>query len=65
MVRVGFEPTHPKIVDLKSTALDHSAIDAERVIKGNPYRNLIDNISIAKNMFQFFFINKMSNYFPI
>ena len=25
---VGFEPTHPKIVDLKSTALDHSAIRA-------------------------------------
>ena len=22
---VGFEPTHPKIVELESTALDHSA----------------------------------------
>lgn len=26
MVTVGFEPTHPKIIDLKSTALDHSAM---------------------------------------
>ena len=25
---VGFEPTHPKIIELKSTALDHSAIQA-------------------------------------
>ena len=25
MTAVGFEPTHPKIVELKSTALDHSA----------------------------------------
>ena len=24
----GFEPAHPKIPDLKSGALDHSAIDA-------------------------------------
>ena len=27
MDQVGFEPTHPEIVGLKSTALDHSAID--------------------------------------
>ena len=26
LLRVGFEPTHPKIADLKSAALDHSAI---------------------------------------
>lgn len=26
MGEVGFEPTHPKITDLKSVALDHSAI---------------------------------------
>ena len=25
MTPVGFEPTHPKIVELESTALDHSA----------------------------------------
>ena len=25
---VGFEPTHPKIIELKSTALDRSAIQA-------------------------------------
>ena len=25
MTAVGFEPTHPKIVELESTALDHSA----------------------------------------
>ena len=25
---VGFEPTHPKITELKSAALDHSAIQA-------------------------------------
>ena len=56
---VGFEPTHPKIVDLKSTALDHSAIDAERVIKGNPYRNLIYGKRSGKNMFQFFFLVKI------
>ena len=29
MVPAGFEPAHPKIVDLKSTALDHSAIVAQ------------------------------------
>ena len=26
MVSAGFEPAHPKIVELESTALDHSAI---------------------------------------
>ena len=26
---VGFEPTHPKIIELKSTALDRSAIQAQ------------------------------------
>ena len=26
MVLAGFEPAHPKIVGLKSTALDHSAM---------------------------------------
>ena len=26
MSRAGFEPAHPKIVGLKSTALDHSAM---------------------------------------
>ena len=25
MTAVGFEPTHPKMVELESTALDHSA----------------------------------------
>ena len=28
MHQAGFEPAHPEIVGLKSTALDHSAIDA-------------------------------------
>ena len=28
MPEVGFEPTHPKIIELKSTALDRSAIQA-------------------------------------
>ena len=28
MLEVGFEPTHPKIIELKSTALDRSAIQA-------------------------------------
>ena len=28
MPDVGFEPTHPKIIELKSTALDHSANQA-------------------------------------
>jgi hypothetical protein len=28
MHRAGFEPAHPEIVGLKSTALDHSANDA-------------------------------------
>ena len=28
---VGFEPTHPKITELKSAALDHSAKSACRV----------------------------------
>ena len=28
MPEVGFEPTHPKITELKSAALDHSAIQA-------------------------------------
>ena len=26
MVPVGFEPTHPKILELESSALDHSAM---------------------------------------
>jgi hypothetical protein len=29
MRQAGFEPAHPEIVGLKSTALDHSAIDAK------------------------------------
>ena len=29
MREAGFEPAHPEIVGLKSTALDHSAIDAK------------------------------------
>ena len=28
LAEVGFEPTHPKITELKSAALDHSAIQA-------------------------------------
>ncbi len=28
MHRTGFEPVHPEIVELKSTALNHSATDA-------------------------------------
>ena len=28
LLEVGFEPTHPKIIELKSTALDHSATQA-------------------------------------
>ncbi len=32
MPEVGFEPTHPKIIELKSTALDHSAIDAYNIL---------------------------------
>lgn len=30
MREAGFEPAHPEIVGLKSTALDHSAIRAKR-----------------------------------
>ena len=29
MHQAGFEPAHPEIVGLKSTALDHSAIGAK------------------------------------
>ena len=32
MPEVGFEPTHPKITELKSAALDHSAIQALIII---------------------------------
>ena len=32
MREAGFEPAHPEIVGLKSTALDHSAIRATCVI---------------------------------
>jgi hypothetical protein len=28
MLTVGFEPTHPEILELKPNALDHSAISA-------------------------------------
>lgn len=28
LLEVGFEPTHPKITELKSAALDHSATQA-------------------------------------
>ena len=31
MVTAGFEPAHPEIVGLKSTALDHSAILAKQL----------------------------------
>ena len=31
MLEVGFEPTHPKITELESAALDHSAIQAPHV----------------------------------
>jgi hypothetical protein len=40
MQRVGIEPTHPEIVGLKSTALDHSAIPALVLI------NIIRNKSL-------------------
>ena len=33
----GFEPAHPEIVGLKSTALDHSAIRAKHGVLGAPY----------------------------
>ena len=32
MREAGFEPAHPEIVGLKSTALDHSAIRAKHEI---------------------------------
>ena len=32
MPGVGFEPTHPEITELKSAALDHSAIQAHIII---------------------------------
>ncbi len=31
LLEVGFEPTHPKITELESAALDHSAIQADYV----------------------------------
>ena len=34
MPEVGFEPTHPKITELKSAALDHSAIQAHYISNG-------------------------------
>ena len=35
MLDVGFEPTHPKIIELKSTALDRSANQAFSSITTN------------------------------
>ena len=32
VLEVGFEPTHPKITELESAALDHSAIQASHII---------------------------------
>ena len=32
MVPAGFEPAHPKIVELKSTALDHSAMTPNKLV---------------------------------
>ena len=32
MLEVGFEPTHPKITELESAALDHSAIQAPHTL---------------------------------
>ena len=34
MREAGFEPAHPEIVGLKSTALDHSAIRATIIFYG-------------------------------
>ena len=31
MLGVGFEPTHPKILELESSALDRSAIQATKI----------------------------------
>ena len=36
---VGFEPTHPKITELKSAALDHSAIQALEHKEENKEKN--------------------------
>ena len=41
----GFEPSHLTIVDLKSTALDHSAIRASIVYKLYTYYILILSLS--------------------
>ena len=49
LTAVGFEPTHPKIVELESTALDHSAkLSADRIRKCSP-------IGIYRNDFVFVF----------
>ena len=37
---VGFEPTHPKITELESIALDHSATDACIVLSLSLYSDL-------------------------
>ena len=39
---VGFEPTHPKIIELKSTALDRSAIQAQNQLVSQVSQVLID-----------------------
>ena len=36
MTDVGFEPTHPKILVPKTSALDHSAIQPSRYTKSAP-----------------------------
>ena len=41
MREAGFEPAHPEIVGLKSTALDHSAIRAKSSLSFNPFFSFV------------------------
>ena len=46
MLEVGFEPTPPKRVELESTALDHSAIQAQYNKQSTIHKNFLQVLII-------------------
>jgi|Laugresu1bdmlbsd_1035121.scaffolds.fasta_scaffold07481_5 hypothetical protein len=54
MREAGFEPAHPEIVGLKSTALDHSAIRAQLFLFYG--RSIPPPFHLLENLFKSFII---------
>ena len=47
LVPAGFEPAHPKIVDLESTALDHSAMAPLGLVLETHFEHIIKSLNVA------------------